>query len=338
MKVTLITEAYNITEGQSTEALRRTIAFIDRYLTGNPDAEALLLDSSEDQLAKSLLEGTHPAWRHIGSPNTGYDQLKDLAAEEARGEYLCYLDGDCIPESTDWVDQILQPILEGTCEAAGGFTIYEGDSVMAHACSVLDFGFLLDGGDGPLGCYASNNIAFTRRLRLASRPPQTGMRCTCYAHAQQLIRDGAPIRFAPKARAYHELPSVRKERFRRGYDHIASSWTDPRIGTTPMLDGSETEVLQRFQTQQLELARQRHRLYRERVPLDESVHLGIAKLLPRLVALERYGLRAAHREGAASGKTRQALEAHRKTKPKPSAFKRLRRKLRQWAACGSLSA
>ncbi|MES2982581.1 MAG: glycosyltransferase [Verrucomicrobiota bacterium] len=329
MQVTLITEAYNITEGQSTSALRRTIAFIDRYLMAHPDAEALLLDSSEEQLAKPLLNDSHSSWRYLCKPDAGYDQLKDYAAEEARGDYLCYLDGDCIPQSTDWVDLILQPILEGKSEAVGGFTIYEGDSALAHACSILDFGFLLDGIDSHLGCYASNNIAFTRRLRLASRPPKTDMRCTCYAHAQQLIREGVFIHFEPKARVYHELPSVKKERFRRGYDHISSSWTDPLVFTTPMLEGSEKDVMQRFQTVMLDLAHQWHLSYRNLVQLDESIHLEISQLLPRLVGLERFGLRQAYREGVSTGKSQQALAAYPAVKVEPPLLKRFRRKLKR---------
>lgn len=323
MKVTLITEAYNITEGQSTSALRRTIAFIDRYLSTHPDAEAILLDTSEEKLAKALLSDSPGSWRHICSPGTGYDQLKDIAAEEANGDYLCYLDGDCIPESEDWVDLILRQILEGKTEAVGGFTIYEGDSALAHACSILDFGFLLQGMNQHLGCYASNNIAFTRRLRVASKPPESEMRCNCFAHAQQLIRDGSPIRFEPKARVYHELPSVKKERFRRGYDHIAVSWIDPLVVSTPLLDGSEDEVLERMYRKQLNLARKRHESYRKLVQLDEVTHEEIGRLLPRLIALERFGLRKAYREGDATGKNRAALVACRKARPKQPMIKRL---------------
>jgi hypothetical protein len=333
MRVTLITEAYNITEGQSTSALRRTIGFIDRYLSAHPDAEAILLDSSEEQLAKSLLSGSPGSWRYICSPGTGYDQLKDIAAREAHGDFLCYLDGDCIPDSSEWVDLILQPILDGKTEAVGGFTIYEGGSAMAHACSILDFGFLLEGIDRHLGCYASNNIAFTRRLRLISCPPESVMRCTCYAHAQQLIRDGSPIRFEPKARVYHELPSVKKERFRRGYDHIASSWVDPLISSTPLLEHSESEVLQRFYNKQLDLAHKRHQIYRKLVQLDEDIHAEIGRLLPRLVAIERFGLRKAYREGAATDKTQAALATHRKTRAKKPLIKWLVSKLKQLASC-----
>lgn len=282
------------------------------------------------RFAKPLLSNSSGSWRHICFPGAGYEHLKDKAAEEARGQYLCYLDGDCIPESDDWVDVILQQILDGKTEAVGGFTIYEGDSALAHACSILDFGFLLQGMNTHLGCYASNNIAFTRRLRLASRPPKTGMRCTCYAHAQQLIRDGQPVRFEPKARVYHELPSVKKERFRRGYDHIASSWTDPLIKSTAFLDRSEEEVLHCFYKKYVDLANKWHQQYRKLVVLDDDIHAEISRLIPRLVALERFGLRKAYREGVETGKSCAALATHRQARGKQPWFKRITRRLKQF--------
>lgn len=328
MKITIVTEAYNITEGQSAEALRRTINFIDEHLESHPDHEALLMDSADGVLAGRLLEGLSDRWRCISRQGANYEVLKDLGVQEARGEYVCYLDGDCIPHSKDWVHRILAPIREGITQAVGGLTIYEGDSALAHACSILDFGFLFQQPGTDLGCYASNNVAFTRAFRLESKPPQTEMRCTCYAHAQQLWRDGTPVLFEPKARAYHELPSVKKERFRRGYDHVASCWTDPMVLESGMLDGDEGQVVRRISERQLRLAKLRHQVYRDLVELDDRIHDEIDKLLPRLVALERFGIHCAYREGQMSGANARAMEAHRQMSPKASALKRFRHKVK----------
>ncbi len=331
MKVSIITEAYNITEGQSTEALVRTIQFIDAYLAMHSDAEALLMDSSGGELASRLLEGMSKNWRCVSRQGASYDDLKDIGAEEARGQYVCYLDGDCIPHSKDWVDLILAPIITGSTPVVGGLTIYENDSALAHACSILDFGFLFHEAGSSIGCYASNNIAFEREFRVASKVPKTGLRCACYAHAMQMMRNGTPVILEPNARVYHELPSLRKERYRRGYDHVAACWADPLLPATKMLDGSEQEAWQRIREEQLNHARQRHLAYQRLVDLDESTRSEIEKLFPRLVDLERFGVRRAFREGEATGKNAKTLETHRKqlyARPKPAKPRKMRHMIR----------
>ena len=55
------------------------------------------------------------------------------------------------------------------------------------------------------------------------------MRCGCFAHAQELLRQGTPLILAPRAVAIHDLPPVVRERTRQGYDSIAACWANSRL-------------------------------------------------------------------------------------------------------------
>jgi hypothetical protein len=100
---------------------------------------------------------------------------------------------------------------------------------------ILDFGFLIADQGDVVGCYASNNCAFLREERIEVPAPDGPMRCTCYAHAQALIRIGRPMHRAAGAVAVHELPPVFKERWRRGYDLVAACWINPELPETRWL-------------------------------------------------------------------------------------------------------
>ncbi len=149
-----------------------------------------------------------------------YDGAKQKAAASARGVYVLFLDGDCLP-APGWLDHHLSPLRRGEAQATGGFTRYDG-GYMAAVATVLDFGFLLPRGRRVLGCYASNNCGFKRDL-LADVPIPAGpMRCRCFAHAQTLLRHGTPVTMVPEAAVRHEVQPFFRERYRQGYDAVAA--------------------------------------------------------------------------------------------------------------------
>lgn len=225
-EITLVTESFNLEEGQSFQELRSALSAVGKYLSDRQDCEALLVDTTNDPRVPALIASIDARIRHLRVPGRSYDHAKDLAAEAARGRYVVYLDGDCTPDRPDWLDTLLAPLRGGQALATGGLTLYGGDSLLARVSSLIDFGFLFNPQGGRLTCYASNNVAFERDLRCQVRPPDGPLRCHCFAHAQTLLRRGTPIMLVPAALVWHELPALMKERLRRGYDHVAASWVD----------------------------------------------------------------------------------------------------------------
>ena len=225
-EVSVVVESYTHSEGSDldrvTQALRAAVAMVDEHGAG----EVLVADSSADPALAELLERAFSGVRHVDAAGLGYDEAKLLAAQETRGKYVLYLDGDCIP-SEGWLELHLAALRSGRA-ATGGFTRYDGGFLGAIG-SVLDFGFLLPVEERVLDCYAFNNSGFRRDVMLEAPPPEGPMRCRCYAHAQRLQRHGSPVWMVPEARVRHERQPFFRERYRQGFDMVAARWVDPAL-------------------------------------------------------------------------------------------------------------
>ncbi|MEY4174389.1 MAG: hypothetical protein RI900_1554 [Actinomycetota bacterium] len=237
---TVVVEAFNLVEGQGFhslhEALRAAADAVRDSQTGAQRHALFLMDPSADERIPPLVDSLGVRVRHVVlPPGTGYDTCKDMAAAMADTEVVAYLDGDCVPRAggAAWLARMVEQLGTSGAPGVGGITVYQGRSPLSLACSVLDFGFLASAAEpaagGRLGCYASNNIAFRRDARVAKPMETESMRCTCYAHAQQFVREGTPLRLAdhPETILEHELPSLRKERTRRGLDAVLAVDLDP---------------------------------------------------------------------------------------------------------------
>jgi Glycosyl transferase family 2 len=225
-EVSVVVESYTHGEGSDldrvTQSLGAAVAMVDAHGAG----EVLVADSSADPALAELLEREFPGVRRIDAAGLGYDEAKLLTAQEARGTYVLYLDGDCIPLE-GWLEHHLGALRSGRA-ATGGFTRYDGGFLGAIG-SVLDFGFLLPLEERVLDCYAFNNSGFRRDVMLEAPPPEGAMRCRCYAHAQLLQRRGSPVWMVPEARVRHERQPFFRERYRQGFDMIAARWVDPEL-------------------------------------------------------------------------------------------------------------
>ena len=223
---TVVLESYNLAEGTGVDRFRTALRLAARMVEEHGDAELVVTDAEGDPALAELLRREAPEARLVDARGLDYDEAKFAAATTASGDSVLFLDGDCIPEP-GWLDAHLAALDAGH-RATSGFTRYDGGWRGAVE-TVLDFGFMLPVRDREVGCYGSNNSAFSRETLLASRPPGGPMRCRCYAHAQELIRRGTPVRLVPGARVRHARVDFRAERYRRGFDLVAACWVDPTL-------------------------------------------------------------------------------------------------------------
>lgn len=227
-QVSLIIETYNLVEGTDRERFKAALRSAT-VAARQCDGELLVTDvCGGPEVARLVAEAAAEA-RLLNAVGLGYDEAKMLAAAEARGESLVYLDSDCEPLGR-WPHELLHAMRSHPdSPGVGGFTRYRGGGVLAAVMSVMDFGFLIPRRERPLACYAFNNTAFQRRALLACPIDGEGLRCGCFAHAQRLLLQGTPLVLAPDAIAIHDLPPIVRERTRQGHDTIAACWANPAL-------------------------------------------------------------------------------------------------------------
>jgi len=309
IETTLVTEAFNLAEGMGYAELETAVATIATLAATTPGVEALLVDGSGDRRVAALV-ARHPGMQHVPVPGASYDALKNAAAQAARGRYVAYLDGDCRPLDSGWLDRLLAPIRAGEAVATAGTTLYDDRTPTGIACSIMDWGFLWDDPGGAVGCYASNNVAFERELRCAIPAPDGKLRCNCYLHTQLLARRGIRVRHVPDAVAVHQLPDLAKERPRRARDLVGACWNDPLLSETAWLADPATAPM-RFIDDVVRADAQRLHAAPAVLGLSDANREAVAHEILRLRELDLEAIRAAIAEGERSGENAAALAAHR---------------------------
>jgi hypothetical protein len=231
--VSIVVESYNHAEGASgLERLRVALEAATRMLDEHGNGALLVTDAVGDGEVAAWLEREFPKARVVDAGGLDYDEAKLEAARLAESDIVLFLDGDCIP-APGWLDAHLAAFEAGH-HATTGFTRYDGGWRGAIE-SVLDFGFMLPPGDRVIGCYGSNNAGFRRETLLEVPQPPGAMRCRCYAHAQELLRRGKPVRMVPAARTSHERQPLVEERYRQGFDVVAACWVNPALREARLL-------------------------------------------------------------------------------------------------------
>ena len=235
VEVTVVVESYNYGEGMGLSRLRHSLRAALSEVAAYGTGEVLLTDVDGGIEVLQLLEQEFPSVRRVVAIGLSYDGAKGKACNEARGEFIAYLDGDCLPQP-GWLKHLLAPLKRGECVGVAGFTRYEG-GYWAALQSVMDFGFILRPSGAALPCYSSNNVAFVRAALLACPLGDGSVRCGCYEHAQRLLRQNTPMRLVAEARVTHALPPFLSERYRRGFDLVGVCWDNPALPEARLLRG-----------------------------------------------------------------------------------------------------
>lgn len=233
LAVSIVVESYNHSEGTELELLKMTLKAATNLISKYGKGEVLLTDTGGSTLVSELLATHFPQVTRVDAFGLSYDEAKALAAAQASGEYVLYIDGDCLP-AENWLEAHLSVLEMDQIDATGGFTRYE-KGFLASILTIMDFGFLFPREKRVLQCYASNNSGFRRDVLVKVPAPEGAMRCRCYAHAQLLLKNNYPVMMVPDAINVHALPSFWDERLRRGRDLVAACWINPELLETKWL-------------------------------------------------------------------------------------------------------
>lgn len=309
IEFSILVETFTWLEGGDTERFFTSLGAAVA-LAESDRGEVLLIDvcGFADLLAE--VSRRFPNVRRVEAIGLGYDHAKMKAARESRGQYVLYLDGDCLP-LPGWKDAFLAKLRAGA-PAVGGLTRYDG-GYRAKLESIMDFGFLHPARERVLECYAFNNSGFNRDAMLATPAGSPYLRCACYQHAQELKRKGQPVIMVPQARVLHEQQPLIRERTRQGFDKVAAAWADPHVREAGWLRG---RVLVVFLFYAMDLLLDWRRLAQARKALELSwlAWLSMFPLFPFFRLLDLWGMLRALIGGPVQGGWSGSLATERTSK------------------------
>ncbi len=206
--------------------------------------DVLIVDNDPAASATSTVEaavaGTSLAYRLLHQPEVGSAHARNLGISEASGSIVALLDDDVVP-ATDWLRQIVRPILDGRCDGTGGSVVldphvprpqwFDEPGIGGYLAAFAPEARLL----GPEDFVLTANAAFRADpLRatggfVTSLGPRgsTPLVCDDNLLTRKFLATGATMRFVPDAVVTHELvPSRLNRRYlvRRSWAQGRSDW------------------------------------------------------------------------------------------------------------------
>jgi cellulose synthase/poly-beta-1,6-N-acetylglucosamine synthase-like glycosyltransferase len=184
----------------------------------------VVVDDAVAQADVSEIRRRYPDIKLVPSGVSNYFAAKNSGAAAGSGEYVVFLDGDCVPEP-DCVELLVERF-EPDVAVVAGRVRYTGGSWTARIFSVPDFAYIMSEQDGQANGLNLSNGAFRRdvlmKLPLDARLRRDG---GCYQLFHRIRATGARALYEPRAVAAHGidvggLGFIRKH-YGRGYDGTA---------------------------------------------------------------------------------------------------------------------
>src|SRR5262245_11372218 len=98
IEFTIVVETHTFSEGGDWDRFRESLRSATSIAAAEGNGEVVVADVSGLPELEIFLGREFPQIRRINATGACYDEAKMLAAYSAQGQYVLYLDGDCIPE------------------------------------------------------------------------------------------------------------------------------------------------------------------------------------------------------------------------------------------------
>ena len=229
-EITIIIEWENVLLSEAGRALTM-LARLGRQIDQSPNTFEVLVvfnhhEVDEEAVATALRRAIQPSahevsvvddakvhWRIEPVGDLHYYDIKNAAAQRAKGEIIVFLDSDVIPEA-GWLDGLIEPMKKDpTIAVMAGHTYLDPQGLIGQAFALGWFFPLKNHRHQPITTknrFFANNVAF-RRAVFHQYPfpplPQGVTRGACIALAKDLRANGVLIHANPMAQTSHPSPN-----------------------------------------------------------------------------------------------------------------------------------
>lgn len=185
-----------------------------------PRFEVIIVDDgSTDDTIEFLTEFKkgHPDFQlrwFVHEENLGANVARNRGVQEAKGEFVAFLDSDCIVEPK-WIEDLIKGFDSHNVASVTGLVI---DVKPKNIYQLAYKGSTTVHGQGDAPRIVSNNLCVRRNL-LVKYPFEEDLKYGCNEEGLflRLQAAGHRQRFVPKAKVLHDHPHTRKTFFRRAW-------------------------------------------------------------------------------------------------------------------------
>ncbi len=198
VKVSVVVRTLN--EARYLEELLQGIA---TQVTNSLDCEVVLVDSGSTDQTLSIAEKYGCRILHISREQFSFGRSLNMGCEESSGDILVITSGHCVPASTEWLQNLCQPLIKGVAQYSYGRQLGGPQSHFSE-CRVFDKYFPADSLIPQVGFYCNNaNAALLKSSweRYRFNEELTGLEDMHLA--KRLVRDGGRVAYVAEAPVYH---------------------------------------------------------------------------------------------------------------------------------------
>jgi rhamnosyltransferase len=183
--------------------LEELLQGISQQQTDKLECEVVLVDSGSTDQTLAIAEHHGCRILHINREQFSFGRSLNMGCEAASGDILVITSGHCVPASTQWLENLCQPLLDGVAQYSYGRQL-GGPTSQFSECRVFNKYFPATSRIPQEGFYCNNaNAALlkTSWTRYRFNEELTGLEDMYLA--QRLVRDGGKVAYVAEAPVYH---------------------------------------------------------------------------------------------------------------------------------------
>jgi len=183
--------------------LGELLSAIKNQRTEDFEVEVVIVDSGSEDETLKIAEDFDCRITHIKKQEFTFGRSLNVGCEFAKGDYLVFISGHCIPSSDDWLDKLIAPLRDGSIAYSYGRQIGRDDTKYSERCL---FGkYFPEYSKVPQeGFYCNNaNAALSKKVWMSNRFDESLTGLEDMHLAKAITAEGMKVAYLSDAAVFH---------------------------------------------------------------------------------------------------------------------------------------